>query len=395
MTAIKFSEGRSLSDVTVHRVDAEGGVDFVATLTAARPEAFVILCADGQILHSEGLPWWLFDMRPQGYLGRAYCARHAAELGLPASLSHWTDTHALRVLLAQGHDLVGNLLLGERARAAFPEAALPEPVVETDKIATYAVLAKAAAQGEIPGSSVGGEQPKFTAYAMTPEGPRHVIVKFSEPDQGPVQQRWRDLLLAEHLALQTMNEGGVSAAATRLTDSDTQRFLEVDRFDRVGVHGRCGLISLAALDAAFVGSGTGTWPEIVRLLVGAGHLQEEAAYQSAVLWAFGTLIGNSDMHGGNLPFLVEQGRPYAMAPAYDMLPMALSPRSGGGLPETLAAANISAVVPDDAWRKAEALARAFLSRVQAHPGFSDRFTPLIGKLAEHIDAASMKIRRLG
>ncbi len=65
---------------------------------------------------------------------------------------------------------------------------------------SYGELAKAAAQGEIPGSSAGGEQPKFTAFAMTPDGPRHVIVKFSEPDQGLVQEFWRDLLLAEHLA---------------------------------------------------------------------------------------------------------------------------------------------------------------------------------------------------
>ncbi len=275
------------------------------------------------------------------------------------------------------------------------EAAMPGPVAEADKIASYALLAKAAAQGEIPGSSAGGEQPKFTAYAMTPEGARHVIVKFSEPDQGLVQERWRDLLLAEHLALQALNEGDVSATTTRIIDSGTQRFLKVDRFDRVGVHGRRGLISLAALDAAFVGAGTGTWPEIVRRLVDAGHLQVQTSYQAAVLWAFGTLIGNSDMHGGNLSFLGDQGRPYAMAPAYDMLPKALSPRSGGGLPNDLTPAQISAAVPDDEWRKAVELARAFLSRVEALAGFSERFKPLIGKLADHIEAASMKIRRLG
>ncbi len=385
---------RGLPDMPVHRVDAEGRVGFLGTLVAVRPEGFVMLRPDGTALHSEGLPWWLFDMLPQGYLGRAYCARHAAALGLPSNLSQWTDTHALRALLVHGHDPVGNLLLGESARAAFLEAGVPVPVAEVVKLSTYSQLAKAAAQGEIPGSSAGGEQPKFTAFAMTPDGPRHVIVKFSEPDQGLVQERWRDLLLAEHLALQTLHVGGVPAAKTRIIDSDTQRFLEVERFDRTGLHGRRGLISLAALDAAFVGAGTGSWPEIVRRLVDAGHLQAQAAHQVAVLWAFGTLIGNSDMHGGNLSFLVEQGRPYAMAPAYDMLPMALSPRSGGGLPDALAAVNISAIVPDDAWRKADALAREFLLRAKAHAGFSARFLPLIDGLAAHVELASMKIRRL-
>lgn len=45
-------------------------------------------------------------------------------------------------------------------------------------------------RGEIPGSSAGGEQPKFTAYAMTPSGARHVIVKFSELDENPITERW-------------------------------------------------------------------------------------------------------------------------------------------------------------------------------------------------------------
>lgn len=74
---------------------------------------------DGVTLHSDGLPWWLFDMHPQGYLGRAYAARHGAELGLPERLTDWKDTHALRALIAQGHDVVGNLLLGDIARSRF------------------------------------------------------------------------------------------------------------------------------------------------------------------------------------------------------------------------------------------------------------------------------------
>jgi hypothetical protein len=41
--------------------------------------------ADGVALHSDRLPWWLFDMRPQGYLGRA-CAWRT----LPASACRQT-----------------------------------------------------------------------------------------------------------------------------------------------------------------------------------------------------------------------------------------------------------------------------------------------------------------
>ena len=125
--------------------------------------------------HSDGLPWWLFDMRPQGYLGRAYAARHGAELGLPERLGDWSDTHALRALLVHGHDVVGNLLLGDIARDRFLAAPAPEPITETQKAGEYARLALSAARGEAPGSSAGGEQPKFITYAVTPDGRRFFV----------------------------------------------------------------------------------------------------------------------------------------------------------------------------------------------------------------------------
>ena len=171
---------RGLPDIPVYRVDAEGRIRPLGTLVPVRPEGVVMRQEDGAPLHSDGLPWWLFDMRPQGYLGRAYAAHHGAELGLPQRLTEWTDTHALRALLMHGHDVVGNLLLGLTARDRFLAAAVPDPIADEQKAAAYARLALEAARGETAGSSAGGEQPKFTAYAVTTDGPRHVIVKFSE-----------------------------------------------------------------------------------------------------------------------------------------------------------------------------------------------------------------------
>ena len=351
--------------------------------------------ADGVTLHSGGLPWWLFDMRPQGYLGRAYAARHGAELGLLERLTDWTDTHALRALLVHGHDVVGNLLLGEIARDRFLAAPVPDPIMAGQKTEEYARLALEAARGEIPESSAGGEQPKFTTFAMTPDGPRHVIVKFSELEEGSVSERWRDLLLVEHLALGTLREAGIPAAKAQILDYGGQRFLEVERFDRIGNLGRRALFSLAALDTEFVGAGTGGWPIIARRLAVDGQVRPEAADGANLLWAFGTLIGNSDMHSGNLSFVSEHGRPYDIAPAYDMTPMAFAPRSGGGLPDTIAEATIHASVANETWRRAEELARAFLARVMAATGFSHRFGPCIAALEHHIATASAKIGRLG
>ena len=386
---------RGLPDIAIYRVDADGRIRQLGTLVPVRPDGFVMCQEDGVTVHSDSLPWWLYDMRPQGYLGRAYAARHGAELALPDRLSDWNDTHALRALLAHGHDVVGNLLLGELARDRFLAAPDPDPIAQGQKAGEYARLALEAARGEIPGSSAGGEQPKFIACAITPAGPRHVIVKFSELEEGPVSERWRDLLLAEHLALETLREAGIPAAKTQIVDHAGQRFLEVERFDRSGNLGRCALISLGALDAEFVGLGARGWPIIARRLAVDGQIRPEVVAGVDLLWAFGTLIGNSDMHNGNLSFVSGHGRPYDIAPAYDMTPMAFAPRSGGGLPDTISEASIHASVANETWRRAEELARAFLARIKAATGFSRRFGQCIAALEQHIETASAKIGRLG
>jgi hypothetical protein len=387
---------RGLPDTPVYRVDVEGKLRSLGTLVPVRPDGFVMRQEDGVSLYSAGLPWWLFDMRPSGYLGRAYAARHGGPLGLPARLGDWADSHALRALLANGEDVVGNLLLGDVARDRFLAAALPAPIAEAQKTERYAALAREAAGGDMPGSSAGGEQPKFVAFATTPDGPRHVLVKFSELDAGPVGERWRDLLLAEHLALETLREAGVPAATTRLIDTTDQRFLEVVRFDRVGaLGGRRAVFSLSALNAEFVGAGTSGWPAITRRLAAQKVIVPQAADTAALLWAFGTLIGNTDMHGGNLSFLSDQGPPCEIAPAYDMSPMGFAPRSGGGLPESLGDPAIDAGVSNETWRSAEVLAHAFLARVVVSGSFSRRFEPCIAALERRIDTAAARIARLG
>ncbi len=40
------------------------------------------------------------------------------------------------------------------------------------------------------------------------------------------------------------------------------------------------------------------------------------------------LIGNTDMHYGNLSFISSHGRPYHLAPAYDILPMGVRSQNG-------------------------------------------------------------------
>lgn len=378
--------GRGLDDIPVYRVSTEGTLRQIGMLTPVRPDGFVMRQENGVSVHCDGLPWWLLDMRPQGFLGQIYAEHHAATLGSPSRLAEWSDTHVLRALVAHGEDVVGNLLLGDVARDRFINAPPPTSVDLTQ----YPALAEAVERGDLPGLSAGGEQPKFMAFTD-----RHALVKFTSVADNPVSRRWSDLLAAEHIAAQVLRAAGVPAANSRLLDFAGRRFLEVERFDRVGDLGRRALYSLSALDAEFVGAANQPWPLLAARLAAQGVITDEAAAGAALLYAFGTLIGNSDMHNGNLSFLSEHGRPYQLAPAYDMQPMAFAPpRSGGALVDRLPPARLHPSVPPQVWRQALALADAFIGTMDNDARLSGQWGPCNDALKRHIEDARVKIGRL-
>lgn len=382
-----------LPQLPVRRVDEAGRLHELGELLPLRPQGFALREPGGGLHTSDGLPWWLADLRPQGFLGRAFAQRHAAVLGLPADVATWSDRQVLRALAAQGHDAVGNLLIGDVARAQFLALPPPAPVPRRQRGTAYAERAAQALAGELPGSSAGGEQPKFTAFADTTQGPAHVLVKFSLPEANPLTTRWRDLLLAEHLALQVLGEthaqAGLAAARSELIDHAGQRFLQLERFDRVGALGRRALHSLGSLDDEFSGNRGAPWPVAVQRLV-AQRLVDAAALPAVErLYAFGVLIANSDMHMGNLSFFSAPGQACRLAPAYDMLPMALAPTAAGALRDTLPPLQLPACVPLPTWHPALALAREWLARLQsaaragqASPAFAPALAALQARLAE-------------
>jgi hypothetical protein len=103
-------------------------------------------------------------------------------------------------------------------------------------------------------------------------------------------------------------------------------------------------------------------------LVRQGRLGSAAGDQARALLEFGRLIGNSDMHSGNLSLFVEleglaKGR-FVLAPVYDMLPMRWrpDPLMGG-------AADYTAFDPDpvSAAGPARVPAEQFWSRLSVHP----------------------------
>ena len=229
----------------------------------------------------------------------------------------------LRYLLAAGDDLPGNLQCGDRAQIRLRRK--PESADDAD----YPPLADEVMAGYVPGSSAGGEQPKFTIYNRSQRG--HVIVKFTPGDDNAVAERWRDILVTEHHAAAILGDGQFPAAArTRLLEAGGRLFLESRRFDRREEYGRLSMFSLQAVDNEFAGKG-GTWPETMLALHDKGLVSWEHTHDAAALWLFGRLINNTDMHLGNLSLAME-GEAFKLLPAYDMCSMGFAPRASGETP---------------------------------------------------------------
>jgi hypothetical protein len=323
--ATRYALTRSIeplgSRIPVHQVDAEGSIRQFGVLHLLGSGHHWLEGAQGAGRRFEGLPPFAADMSPQGYIGRSFKQRHP-ELALPSSIAHWSDDHRLVALARRGEDCTGNFILGEESLTRFL-AELPRPVHRGD----YFELARHSLMGQ-PGSSAGGEQPKFAVYS---EG-RQVLVKFAVKDEGAAARRWMDLLACERLALEAARAAEIPSASSSLIDTEQCRFLEVERFDRIGQRGRRALVSLGAIDDEYFGF-RDTWTSAARRLLDAKFIEPEDARRMRWLDTFGQLIGNTDQHFGNLSFFVEETDDFLeevvklrLAPVYDMLPMVFAPR---------------------------------------------------------------------
>lgn len=338
------------------RMRADATLEELGTLHALRGERFqfesvgeranLMLAVEHVAGHFPGLPWFLDDLRPQGFLGRTLAHRQAQRLGVPDDLNRWRLRDTLLAITRSGGTGIGDLLLGQMAvEAALSECdAPPDAVAANERTVRYAQWAQAALAGEDIGSSPGGEQPKFTATVTTPDMRYAALVKFAVPDSGEAARRWADLLVCEHLALTCLRDAGMPASESELVDADGYTCLEVRRFERTpNVLGRRGYVSLLALSSAFIGDDLRDWGLLGERLAAQGLIDASVAAQMARLHWFGRLVGNSDMHAGNLGFHLVDIGPLALAPAYDMLPMSFAPSRTGAV---RTATPIQPCVPD-------------------------------------------------
>lgn len=318
------------NNLPLFTVDPHGNTVLVAFIRPLVPGGFFVESATGMpdvLLGENGdgvyedLPYFLSDLCPQGFLGRQIAEEIASRSDdFPSDPRRWNANHIGRYLISNGDDLPGNFKFGEQAYLRVRR----KPIITTEM--DYPALADNVMSGIIPGSSAGGEQPKFTAFCG--DRSAHVIVKFSPKGDNDIARRWRDILITEYHATEAIHNKNFPAAETKLIESDGRLFLESQRFDRSGEYGRMSMLSLQFVDAEFTGLGSTTWPQVMRALLRKQLVSWAHVYDAEFLWNFGRLINNSDMHLGNLSLSID-GNVFRLLPVYDMCSMGFAPKSGG------------------------------------------------------------------
>lgn len=357
----------------VFKVDDRGDVDQIGDLCAVANDRFVWLPTHTAPEDYRSLPWFISDLRPDGFVGRAFVQLLHEELNLPPRVLDWNEDHVLVALARRGEDCMGNLIVGQESlERYFRMTQRPiAPVREGEDAELYAKMAQAAMDGDPAGSSAGGEQPKFTAMVQHDDGIKHVLVKFSSFVDTVEGRRWADLLISEHHALNIVQESGIRATQTRIIEGDGRVFLEARRFDRTGMFGRLPIISLRAVALEFFGCDS--WIVAADQMHNDGRISAEDAASLRWLSVFGDLIANTDQHMGNVSLIMTDGRRrFDLAPAYDVLPMFYRPRDNR-VPNGLFNPPLPTPGAARAWDSALAAACMFWERVSQDERISQPF----------------------
>jgi hypothetical protein len=314
----------------IYKIDSTGDAHPVGTLFAVAHDEYLWRPLEGREELFKSLPWFLADLRPEGFVGRAFVQQLHQDLGLPPRSLDWREDHVLTALASRGENCMGNLIVGQESLDRYFRFAreLAPPIRQEEIPTVYPRMAQDAMAGQPAGSSAGGEQPKFTTLVERDGVVQNVLVKFSPPITTEEGRRWADLLICEHHALQIVQERGITAEQSCLVAAGERVFLEVVRFDRTGFLGREPIISLRAIDNEFYGY-QDNWINAAHRMDADGRLSSSDAGSLRWLSVFGNLIANNDQHFGNVSLVMRDGRRrFELAPAYDVLPMLYRPMDG-------------------------------------------------------------------
>jgi len=373
------------SELPIYRVSETGQAALFGTMVSVMPQGYIVKTHnDAEFCYYDDLPWWLQDLRPQGFLGRNL-AKTLFRRGIvdTEDITYWKDQDIFNALLHAKGDTPGNFLIGT---LSYQEWLQNESIVRTED--DFVMLAEHAMSGEVVGSSAGGEQPKFCAFVDN----KHFLVKFTEPVINANSQRWADLLVSEHLALNTLANNGIPATCSKIIMLEQRTFLSCERFDRIGEIGRKGLVSLRMVEMQFVGK-PAEWPVIAMHLQQEKQITAEDADTISVVWCFGRLIGNTDMHTGNLSFLYSAEGTLTLAPVYDMLPMAFAPLRSGAM-ASHHKLTVNAIAQGKHWRQAYILAERFWDDLANHVEISSDFRRVAESMRLELKALKPLVDRM-
>ena len=360
--------------------DEQGAQSPLGMLTFLASGLLYVESPSIQLQPAKELPWFLAPLRAQGFLGRLH-ARRLVHAGMGADPELW-DLESTLYSASHLHDAPGAITLGEAARSRVV-ARLPAPdaglAAELDRLAQDVA-------GTLPaGSSAGGEQPKFLAVL---HGGQHVLVKFTPPRPSPFGDRWHDLLWAEWLTGRVLADHGFEVARAGMVQSARRTYLVSQRFDRTGIAGATGrrhVLAIGDAHRAFVADAYSHWAATAAELQRQRRLPEGDAQRAAALLGFGRLIGNTDMHSGNLGLMVgldglAKGR-FQLAPVYDMLPMRWKPN-----PETGGAADYTPFEPERSpmTQPSLAAARDYWQRLAGLDTVSARLRAVAAEMARRV-----------
>lgn len=368
------------SEIPVVIIDEKAQQTVAAVLHPLSPKGFY-LESRSDLFSSrvyEGLPYFLEDLRPSGFLGRLV-PRLYPDLGLPEDISLWNDDHCLIYLTRCGWDLTGNLIVGEKSNDVYLENRIKrwDAVADNDREKRYPQIAEQVLSQGMPGSSAAGEHPKFLSVRETKDELMPVMVKFSPPVADAISRRVADLLVCENIAHEVLRKYGKASSRSRLIDlsqNQDRLFLEIERFDRNKSGGRLGVLSLCALCLEFVGLPE-SWTKTAESLFRQKKISRGAHQDIVWLDVFGRLIGNTDRHHGNISFFCEGEKINGLAPAYDMLPMMYAPQQNQLVPRPFEPSPPQ-FFEISVWKDVLAAAQDFWSQVQNHTQISKEFKEL-------------------
>lgn len=374
------------SEWPLFRIDMTGAPHALGTVYALAAEQFYFATLSNEDFRpselSTGLPYFLQDQRPGGFLGRGVPGRYP-ELSLPQRTLDWTDDHYLLYLTQHGSDPLSDLVLGEAALNEYlASIARRQPI--RNRALEFPKLLRTAIEGGLPGSSAHGEHPKFAAFVGDARGTRHVLVKFSPPLTNPIGQRWSDLLVAEHIAHVVLSNDGIAACRSQIHRFDDHTHLVIDRFDRSGSDGRIGVTSLFAIDMNRYGQ-LDNWTAAATRMLNDRMIDAATLEQVRLLATFGALIGNTDRHFGNLSFFDTYDGTFALTPVYDMLPMLFAPEHNQIIARTFTPAHPTADTMA-CYGRARRLAEQYWRTIAADTRVSDDFRQISANCLAALEA---------